>query len=42
MTGADALTTAAFSAGARTRELTLGGKEFLDTQQFTDKVIAQL
>lgn len=33
---------AAFSAGARTRELTLGGKEFLDTQQFTDKVIAQL
>ena len=33
---------AAFAAGARTRELARGAQEYLNTQQFTDKVIAQL
>ncbi|HET9097317.1 MAG TPA: 3-isopropylmalate dehydrogenase, partial [Candidatus Baltobacteraceae bacterium] len=32
----------AFAQGARTRELSPPGEEFLTTQQFTDKVIAQL
>jgi 3-isopropylmalate dehydrogenase len=32
----------AFAQGARTRELAARGEDFLDTQQFTDKVIAQL
>jgi 3-isopropylmalate dehydrogenase len=33
---------AAFAQGARTRELASRGETFLDTQQFTDRVIAQL
>jgi 3-isopropylmalate dehydrogenase len=33
---------AAFAQGARTRELAAHGEEFLDTQQFTDRIIAQL
>jgi hypothetical protein len=32
----------AFAGGARTRELTAGGNDFLDTQRFTDTVIAHL
>jgi 3-isopropylmalate dehydrogenase len=32
----------AFAQGARTRELAARGEEFLHTQQFTDKVMAQL
>jgi 3-isopropylmalate dehydrogenase len=33
---------AAFARGARTRELTVGGNEFLNTQRFTDCVLDEL